>query len=105
MSMVNTIGLPTIFFTHSAADLQWPELARLICKDDPESWSNCTKAVIENPAMADWFFYYHIQNFIEAYYVGILGATDYWLRFEWQHHGSPHVHVHATLEFLLVIRG
>ena len=27
--MVDTLGLPTVFFTHSAADLQWPELARL----------------------------------------------------------------------------
>jgi len=35
--MVDTLGLPTIFFTHSAADLQWPELARLICPEDPES--------------------------------------------------------------------
>ena len=25
--MVDTLGLPTIFFTHSAADLQWPKLA------------------------------------------------------------------------------
>ena len=25
ISMVDTLGLPTIFFTHSAADLQWPE--------------------------------------------------------------------------------
>ena len=26
--MVDTLGLPTVFFTHSTADLQWPELAR-----------------------------------------------------------------------------
>ena len=31
IAMVNTLGLPTVFFTHSAADLQWPELSRLIC--------------------------------------------------------------------------
>ena len=24
--------------------------------------------------------------------MGVLGATDYWMRFEWQHRGSPHVH-------------
>ena len=30
IAMVDTLGLPTIFFTHSAADLQWPELAKLI---------------------------------------------------------------------------
>ena len=27
IAMVDTLGLPTVFFTHSAADLQWPELA------------------------------------------------------------------------------
>ena len=94
--MVDTLGLPTIFFTHSAADLQWPELARLICPEDPESRSSQTKAVIENPAIADWF-YHRVQKFIEAFYVGVLGATDYWICFEWQHHGSPHVHGLAWL--------
>ena len=29
ISMVDTLGMPTIFFTHSAADLHWPELHRL----------------------------------------------------------------------------
>jgi len=29
ISMVDTLGMPTIFFTHSAADFHWPELAQL----------------------------------------------------------------------------
>ena len=97
LSMVDTLGLPTIFFTHSAADLQWPELARLTCPDDPDSRASRTKAVIENPAVADWFFYERVVEFIKAYYVGVLGVTDYWMRFEWQHRGSPHVHGLAWL--------
>ena len=97
LSMVDTLGLPTIFFTHSAADLQWPELARLTCPDDPDSRASRTKAVIENPAIADWFFYQRVVEFIKAYYVGVLGVTDYWMRFEWQHRGSPHVHGLAWL--------
>ena len=86
--MVDTLGLLTIFFTHSAADLQWPELARLTCPDDPECSSSRNKAVLENPAIADSFFHHRIQKFIEVFYVGVLGATDYWIRFEWQHRGS-----------------
>ena len=97
LSMVDTLGLPTIFFTHSAADLQWPELARLICPEDPNSRSSRAKAVIDNPAKSDWFFYYRVMEFIKAFYVGVLGATDYWMRFEWQHRGSPHVHGLAWL--------
>ena len=97
IAMVDTLGLPTIFFTHSAADLQWPELARLICPDNPECSSSRNKAVLENPAIADWFFHHCIQKFIEDFYVGVLGATDYWMRFEWQHRGSPHVYGLAWL--------
>lgn len=92
ISMVDTIGLPTVFFTHSAADHQWPELARLLSPDDSDTSSSRTRAVIENPAISDWFFSYRIQKFVEAFYVGVLGASDYWFRFEWQHRGSPHVH-------------
>ena len=94
--MVDTLGLPTVFFTHSAADHQWPELAQLICSD-PDSRTARAKAVIENPALADWFFYHRVMEFFKAFYVGVLGATDYWLRFEWQHRGSPHVHGLAWL--------
>ena len=94
IAMVDTLGLPTVFFTHSAADLHWPELAHLICPSDAD---NRSQAVIENPALADWFFYHRISTFIKSFYKDVLGATDYWLRFEWQHRGSPHVHGVAWL--------
>ena len=55
------------------------------------------KAVVDNPALADWFFYYRIQKFVDAFYVNTLKATDYWMRFEWQHRGSPHVNGLAWL--------
>lgn len=54
-------------------------------------------ALIENPALADWFFYHRVHKFIDTYYVDILGASDYWYRFKWQHRGSPHVHGLAWL--------
>ena len=62
--MVDTLGLPTEFFIHCAADLQWPELTRLTCPDDPDSSSARNKAVQENPAIADWSFYQCIVKFI-----------------------------------------
>lgn len=98
ISMVDDLGLPTVFFTHSAADGQWPELARLICPENQDSSSSRSSAVAENPAIADWFFYHRICKFIEAFYVKVLGAKDYWFRFEWQHRGSPHVHGLAWFE-------
>ena len=69
----------------------------LICPEDPDDKQARAKAVVNNPALADWFFTYRIQKFVEVFCVGILGATDYWMRFEWQHRGSPHVHGLAWL--------
>ena len=96
--MVDMLRLPTIFFTHSAADVQWPELACIICPEDPDSSASRSKALMENPAIADWFFYQRIHKFIGVFYKQVLGASDYWVWFEWQHRGSPHVHGLAWLQ-------
>ena len=90
--MVDTLGMPTVFFTHSAADGQWAELARLICPDKKDSSSSCSKAVSDNPAIADWFFYNRISKFVDTFYTDVMKAVDFWCKFEWQHRGSPHVH-------------
>ena len=79
IAMVDTLGLPTVFFTHSAADLQWPELAHLICPDHPDDRSARSHAVIENPAIADWSFCERVPQFLKHFYNNILGAKDYWL--------------------------
>ena len=60
--MVDTLGMPTVFFTHSAADGQWPELACLICPDKKDSSTSRSKAVSDNPAIADWFFSGHVLH-------------------------------------------
>uniref|UniRef100_A0A1X7U2C4 Helitron helicase-like domain-containing protein n=1 Tax=Amphimedon queenslandica TaxID=400682 RepID=A0A1X7U2C4_AMPQE len=60
--MIDTLGLPTIF-THRATDHQWPELAHLICPEDPVDEQARARAVINNAAVADWFFTYRIQRF------------------------------------------
>ena len=85
ISMVDTLGMPT-------ADGQWPELARLICPDKKDSSTSRSKAVSDNPAIADWFFYHCISKFVDTFYTDVMGAVDFWYRFEWQHRGSPHVH-------------
>ena len=77
ISMVDALGLPTVFFTHSAADTQWPELAKLIFPNDQHSSSSRNATIADNPVIADWFFAHRIDKFIDAFYVGILGAKDY----------------------------
>lgn len=95
--MVDALGLPTVFFTPSAADLQWPELAQLIRPEDPDSSVSRSHGLAENPALADCFFHERIIQFLQAFCIDVLGATDYWIHFEWQHCGSPHVHGLAWL--------
>ena len=73
--MVDALGLPMVFFTHSAADTQWLELAKLICPNDQHSSSSRNAAIADNPAIVDWFFAHWIDKFNDAFYVGILGAT------------------------------
>ena len=96
-AMVDTLGLPTVFFTLSATDLQWPELANLLNVGETEDSAGRSRAVVENPCMADWFFYHRVLKFMDMFFVGILKAKDYWLRFEYQHRGSPHIHGVAWL--------
>ena len=104
--MVDILGLPTVFFTLSAADLQWPELADLQWPEladlldvvEAENNTARSRAVIENPCMTDWFFYQRVMKFMSVFFVDVLKATDYWLRFEYQHRGSPHVHGSAWLQ-------
>lgn len=56
ITMVDTLGLPTVFFTLSAADLQWPELANLLGVEEPDNSAARCNAVIDNPCLADLFF-------------------------------------------------
>lgn len=38
-----------------------------------------------------------MQKFIHLFNVNILGLSDHWIRFKWQHWGSPHIHGLAWL--------
>ena len=74
--MVDTFGLPTIFFTHSAVDLQWPELAQLICTDDADSSLSHSKALHENQLLLTGSSFHHcIHKFVNAS-AGVLGAIE-----------------------------
>ena len=64
IAMVDTLGMPTIFFTHSAVDFHWPGLAHLLCSESSELISQ-RNSVAENPALADWLFYHRVQKFID----------------------------------------
>ncbi|KAK3916877.1 ATP-dependent DNA helicase [Frankliniella fusca] len=78
LDMVNQIGAPTVFFTLSSADYHWPDLYRLL-GHDVSKLSAKEKGILlaDNPLIADSFFY---------------------LRYEYQHRGSIHLHGLAWLK-------
>lgn len=97
--MVKQLGPPTIFFTLSAADMQWPDLFNLL---DPlkklqslshfEQKRERAKLLNENPIIASWFLQKRVDIFFEHFLLKEFSVVDYWYRFEWQHRGSGHVH-------------
>ena len=100
-AMQEALGMPTIFFTLSAADTQWPELQDLMCHYRPNAnqdrASERIKAVIENPYWTDWFFLHRAEKFMRYFLQNSLGAVDFWARIEYQHRGSSHLHGVAWL--------
>ncbi|KAF6170503.1 hypothetical protein GIB67_031911 [Kingdonia uniflora] len=76
-SMVQQLGAPTIFFTLSAADMQWPELMELL---DPTN-------KIQNMNVAD-------QKKAKAQLLN----ENHLFRYEWQNRGSGLVHGFLWLE-------
>ncbi|KAK3924575.1 4-hydroxy-3-methylbut-2-enyl diphosphate reductase 1 [Frankliniella fusca] len=86
-SLCDFLGLPTIFFTASAADMKWPRLREIICEhlslssvDDKTHY----KLVLENPKICSDYFYEMFTMFFEVIVLGYFQVLDYWYRFEWQ---------------------
>ena len=105
-NMVKQLGAPTIFFTLSAADIQWSELYRLI---DPDfaTISNTNeqiesrkraKLLMDNPLIVASFFKHRFNSFIKNILFKKFKVIDYWFRIEFQHRRSPHIHGFIWLE-------
>ena len=90
---------PHLFFTVSAANIQWPDLYQHMptyLGAPPENqqgtyWIRMAN-FNENPAIAAYYFQKCWQIFYEEVVKPQLNVVDYWWRFEWQHQGSSHIH-------------
>ena len=91
IALIDQFGMPTAFFTLSAADTQWSELQTHLANFSDAS-DNPVKAVAKNPLLCTWFFHHRVKAFIEHFLTSELGITDYWWRYEWQSRGSVHCH-------------
>ncbi|KAE8745030.1 hypothetical protein FOCC_FOCC008342 [Frankliniella occidentalis] len=101
IQMIEQLGMPTVFFTLSAADLQWPGLFKLLAPDVPlESLSDAMRRdlVSKHPILVDKYFAERVKSFLHKVLKPKYKAVDHWYRIEYQHRGSPHVHGLLWLE-------
>ena len=109
MAMIRQLGLPTWFVSLSAADTKWHDLIVMLGKlnenkdytndllEDKLDWEHITKLVSSDPVTCARYFNNRTETFIRD----VLGSphspihevTDYVYRVEFQHRGSPHIHM------------
>ncbi|CEP10863.1 hypothetical protein, partial, partial [Parasitella parasitica] len=111
MAMIRQLGTPTLFVTISAAETKWPELlvalkklvdGVIITEDDADQLEDDEKRrlIQSDPVTCASYFdkrfralkgTWTTDNAINAFSPYIMG--DYYYRVEFQHRGSPHVHM------------
>ncbi|XP_070561973.1 uncharacterized protein [Ptychodera flava] len=109
MAMIRQLGLPTWFMSLSAADSKWHDLLVMLGKlidkkdytddlvDNKLSWRDVTRLVSSDPVTCARYFNDRVQQFIEMVlkspHCPIGELKDYVYRVEFQHRGSPHIHM------------
>ena len=107
-AMVRQLQKPTLFFSLSAADTNWPSLLQSLGQHvDKQTY---TKEYIENdmtfddkcrlvaahPVLCSRYFHERVQKFVNIILKGhhspLYAATKHVYRVEFQKRGSPHVH-------------
>lgn len=110
-AMVRQLGKPTAFLTMSANEPQWPELLKVLYEfsDEPTkialtdpleqlSALERAKLVSKDPVICCLYFHKLIDVIFQILKskacspFGKFYVKDYFLRVEFQHRGSPHVH-------------
>lgn len=99
MDKIQVLGSPSIFFTLSAADLQWPDLHKHMPEeipvpagDDRAGRRQHTLALNNNPHIAAAYLDKRLQLFMKHFLIPLLGVAHFWYRYEWQEGGSGHIH-------------
>uniref|UniRef100_A0A669ED35 ATP-dependent DNA helicase n=2 Tax=Oreochromis niloticus TaxID=8128 RepID=A0A669ED35_ORENI len=103
-SMLRQIGTPQFFVTFSAAEMRWPEVIQAIKRQQGEEvdfealdWSEKCEILRSNPVTTMRMF----DKRVEALFRDLLFSPaqplgeiiDYFYRVEFQHRGSPHIHM------------
>jgi ATP-dependent DNA helicase PIF1 len=98
MDFIREKGCPDVFWTLSAADLQWPDLHRHMpphgqpSNDGRAARQQRRQALNNNPHIAAAYLDRRVQLFLNELLHPLLGVRHFWYRYEWQERGSGHVH-------------
>lgn len=116
-AMMRQLGKPTVFLTLSANEMNWSDLLGLLYKlrnngselsgEDLINLDRTTRAdlINEDPVTCCLYFHklvYTLMSMFESKQnsnpFGKYRVTDYFLRIEFQHRGSPHAHILLWLD-------
>ena len=107
-AMIRQLGLPTWFVSLSAADTRWKDLLKMLAElnnnkvyteEDIENmtWDEITSLIQKDPVTCSRNFHHRTQQFItivlKSPHNPIGEMTDDFYRTEFQHRGSPHIHM------------
>ena len=109
MAMIRQLGLPQWFMSLSAADTKWNDLIIILGKlvdnkdytddlrDKKLTWQEITRLVSSDPVTCARYFNDRVQKFIQnvlkSEFHPLDVVQDYVYRVEFQHRGSPHIHM------------
>ena len=99
--LIEQEGMPTFWFSFSAADNHWLDLHKIITGSDYDPFTDNAlhnakirrKLVRENPHIVDAYFYERSQTLLDVFFeASNIEVTYKWIRIEYQLRGTPHVH-------------
>lgn len=108
LATIRQLGIPTWFVSLSSADTRWPGLLKCLCKvvnnnvlSDEEiedmSFQDRCKLLNSDPVTASRYFdnrmSYFLRKIIYSKKNPIGKVVDHFYKIEFQHRGSPHVHM------------
>ncbi|XP_057822398.2 uncharacterized protein LOC131034818 [Cryptomeria japonica] len=86
IDMVIQIGCPTLFFTLSVADTKWPDLHTIMPSTTPTNPYAASKwrlqNIVQNPHLTALYMHHRFTAFRAEVLEKLLGATDYWYRYD-----------------------
>ena len=102
-SLMEGKGMPTLWFTFSAADNHWTDLHEISSSANDNTEENSLnekekakrrrKYIRENQHIVDSYFFYRIKRFLEIFFGEEgLDAAWKWFRIEYQGRGAAHAH-------------